>query len=399
MPTNELQPDVLILGGGAAGLWLLDELHRRGFAVLLVELRALGGGQTIASQGILHGGLKYALSGLRSGSTDSVREMPALWSACLSGDAHPNLRQVRVLSPCCYLWRTESITSRLGMLGARVGLRTPVERVPPADRPPVLHQCPGDVLRVDEPVIDSRSLLQALSDAHRPRIIGVADPCNVAFERRESQQPIRVQLHHPDTDDTLTLAPSATVLTAGEGNEVLRKALGLPPDAMQRRPLHMVMVRGPLPDLFGHCVDGGKTRVTVTSAVDSQSRTVWYLGGELAEQGVQLEPHDLIAHARRELISVLPGIDLSHTQWATYRINRAEGRAPDGRRPQGPFHRREGSVITAWPTKLVLVPRLARDIADQLGQPQRGGEISFPKSWPQPPVATAPWEMTTEWHA
>ena len=57
-----MQVDVLIFGGGAAGLWLLDELARRGDRVLLLEA-VRPAGQTIASQGIIHGGLKYTLQG------------------------------------------------------------------------------------------------------------------------------------------------------------------------------------------------------------------------------------------------------------------------------------------------------------------------------------------------
>ena len=64
MPGSDILPlDVLIFGGGGAGLWLLDDLAARGYRVLLAEAGDLGAGQTIASQGIIHGGLKYALRG------------------------------------------------------------------------------------------------------------------------------------------------------------------------------------------------------------------------------------------------------------------------------------------------------------------------------------------------
>ena len=63
MESSPLSLDVLILGGGAAGLWLLDELHQAGYRVLLLETESHGLGQTISSQGIIHGGLKYALRG------------------------------------------------------------------------------------------------------------------------------------------------------------------------------------------------------------------------------------------------------------------------------------------------------------------------------------------------
>ena len=45
MPES-LSTDVLIVGGGVAGLWLNARLRRLGFATLLVDKGTLGGGQT-----------------------------------------------------------------------------------------------------------------------------------------------------------------------------------------------------------------------------------------------------------------------------------------------------------------------------------------------------------------
>src|ERR1700733_7712281 len=86
----EMQLDVLIFGGGAAGLWLLDELRRRGARVLLLEADRLGAGQTIASQGIIHGGLKYTLQGGLTPSAMQIREMPGVWRDCLAGRRLPD---------------------------------------------------------------------------------------------------------------------------------------------------------------------------------------------------------------------------------------------------------------------------------------------------------------------
>ena len=66
--------DALIFGGGAAGLWLLDRLSRDGHHVVLLEARSLGMGQTVASQGIIHGGLKYTLSGLANSRCIRAKE-------------------------------------------------------------------------------------------------------------------------------------------------------------------------------------------------------------------------------------------------------------------------------------------------------------------------------------
>jgi len=404
-PTCEL--DALIFGGGVAGLWLLDELHRRSFRTLLIENRALGAGQTIASQGILHGGLKYALGGLLSGSAQAVGEMTDLWRQCLEGCAQPDLRGVRILSPCCYLWRTKALASKVGLTAARFGLRTPVAKVAPHERPPALARCPGDVLRVDEQVIEVGSLLRELAHRHNDHILKIGDSNDVTFTTSKPGHVESIELRREDSTMVLLLKPGVVIFTAGEGNADLRRRVGLPQDAMQLRPLHMVMVRGSLPQLFGHCVDGNKTRVTITSVVDTLGRTVWQVGGELAEKGVNMSTAELIEFARRELPSVLPAVDFTNTQWATYRINRAEGHDPRGARPEGPVWRREGSFITAWPTKLVLAPRLAELIVNSLGKPtcteltpsphptayslQSGGRG-------ESKIAQPPWEVAQEWH-
>ncbi len=51
-----LSTDILIVGGGIAGLWLNARLRRAGYATVLVESASLGGGQSVKSQGIIHGG-------------------------------------------------------------------------------------------------------------------------------------------------------------------------------------------------------------------------------------------------------------------------------------------------------------------------------------------------------
>ena len=173
--------DVLIFGGGAAGLWLLDELRRAGFQVLLAECHNLGTGQTIASQGIIHGGLKYTLSGLLTGSARAIREMPGLWRACLAGEREPKLAQTRVYSDSCTLWRTDSLKSRAGMVGARTGLRSQVVRMDPHDRPAALASCPGDVFRVNEQVIDMVGFVRELADRHREYLMRVDAPDGFEF--------------------------------------------------------------------------------------------------------------------------------------------------------------------------------------------------------------------------
>ena len=63
MPSNTVKVDTVIAGGGIAGLWLLNVLRSKGYSAVLLEAGSLGGAQTLSSQGIIHGGMKYALGG------------------------------------------------------------------------------------------------------------------------------------------------------------------------------------------------------------------------------------------------------------------------------------------------------------------------------------------------
>jgi glycerol-3-phosphate dehydrogenase len=393
--------DAVIFGGGAAGLWLLDELTRRGLDVLLIEATALGHGQTVASQGIIHGGLKYTLTGLLTPAAKQIREMPNVWRSCLAGEAAPDLSRTHVRSHFCHLWRTDSISSRLGMIGASLGLRVAPRPVDETERPQILAGCPGTVARLDEQVISPVSFVADLAAQHYERIVRLDVARDVEFEVPSAGQVRRLRIRIPLTAESLTLSPRHVIFTAGAGNAELRTRVGLTTPVMQRRPLHMVMLRGDLPQFHGHCVDGAKTRVTITSDSDAAGKTVWQVGGQIAEAGVAWDRSRLVAQAQFELQTVLPAIDLRCVEWGTYRVDRAEGRTASGARPDTIQILRDGNTITAWPTKLALAPMLAREVAGMLGEPTAQSSCDFDptawQDWPRPAIAAPPWECESNW--
>src|SRR5262249_59065017 len=89
---------------------------------------------------------------------------------------------------------------------------------------------------------------------------------------------------------------------------------------------------------------------------------VWQVGGQVSEDGVAMTAEDVVRHARRELSAVLPGVSFAGVEWSSYLIDRAEAARPGGKRPTDASSVAEGNVITAWPTKLALAPRLAEQI-------------------------------------
>ena len=401
------RPDVVIFGGGVAGLWLLDELVRRGHDVLLLESSRLGTGQSISAQGIIHGGLKYSLAGSTTGSALGVKQMPRVWADCLAGRRDPDLSDVTVRSQTCFLWRGKSLGSRLGFLGARLGLEVTPRTVSSGERPAGLVGHPGSVAVIDEQVIDPGSLLACLATRHLHRIF-LYDPDHTDWRLDGPGQVAELRIRHPWDSlpgATLQIAPRSVVLAAGSGNAVLRERAGLVTGVMQRRPLHMVMVRGEagrLPELCGHQVDGARTRMTITSSVDGEGRTVWQLGGQVAEDGVSMGRRELVAHAARELAEVLPGLELVSLEATSYRVDRAEAATAGGRRPETQSLLTDGNTITAWPTKLALAPVLAEQVAgilEQMSPPTVPGVSVDLEAidWPRPEVARPPWETATGW--
>jgi hypothetical protein len=194
-----------------------------------------------------------------------------------------------------------------------------------------------------------------------------------------------------------TIKPRAIVLTAGAGNAELARNAGIEPELMQRRPLKMVLLRGALPPLFGHCIAGGKTQLTITAAAPG----IWQIGGEIAER---LADENNNARARQEALRAirrcLPGLDLSEAEIALYQAVRAEARTADLRRPSGVHVSRVAPGVTvAWPTKLSLTPVLADEVFAlvnvDLKEPAGYNQKMLPQ-WPQPSLARYPWEEI-EW--
>ncbi len=398
-----LQVDALIFGGGTAGMWLLDVLRQQGYRVLLLEANSLGNGQTIAAQGIIHGGLKYTLQGLLTPSAVSIREMPLVWRKSLEGNATPNLNRTRIRSEFCYLWRTESLKSKLGMIGARIGLRIAPKTLQPEDRPAALTHCPGSVSRLDEQVIATDSFLQNLAENNADSLLKINAENGITFEKDDAGNITSVELTNHDDQESLTIVPTQVILTAGAGNAKILQQLGQTAPEMQRRPLHMVMLRGRnLPTLNGHCVDGTKTRVTITSDIDSKGRTIWQVGGQISEDGVQWDSTELLRQAKAEIAAVLPDIDLSEVEGGTYRVDRAEQLMPNGKRPETIQVTETGNLITAWPTKMALAPILANDILARIKPVQdqtnwNDEERTFICNWKKPTVAIPLWETCDNW--
>jgi FAD dependent oxidoreductase len=367
------QVDVLIYGGGIAGLWTLALLRHAGYCALLLENGALGAGQTIQSQGIIHGGFKYAIPGVSDlASAKAIREMPARWKRSLEGLDTPDLSPSTVHSRECLFWIPSG--SRLGVkkVIGQVGLRllhAKPREIPKAAWPDILSASTR-IFAAPEPVLDTGSLLRAIANA------------NSGWVRLYGKGQLLVDA-------------KVTVLTAGRGNADLLQRFGHEPNIMQLRPLCMILLKGALPRIYGHCVEGGRTALTITSH-PWRGQIVWQIGGEIAERFANETDYVRVRQgAMKTLNSHFPGLDARELQIAIYRAERAEARTKHWRRPSGahviPL---APNLIVAWPTKLALAPVLAEEILSLVSKttrPSGAGDVVLP-DLPVPPVAPYPWE-------
>lgn len=385
-PTSRYDIDVLVFGGGVAGLWLLDELRRAGVPALLLETRALGAGQTIASQGILHGGVKHALVGRSGDFVEALKDVPGVWRECFQGFREPDLHAVRRRAGHCFLWTTRSLTSFFGAFGARVSLRSAVNRVAESERPLPLAEAPGNVFRIDEQVVDPASLLDALAERNWNRLLHVG-PSRVICSA--PGQVSGVVVKRPDGSGTVEIRPRTVVLTAGEGNAALRDACGLSPAHVSRLPLPILVVKGNLPDLNGVCLDGISAKAIITTQRISDTLAVW----QVASERVAPESKDVERLLFDELRAALSRFSMPDVSIGCYVSTRAEAAMEDGSRSSDVSVTKEGNVITALPTKLVLAPRLAERVMRLL--PPASADAAVPSafaSWPRPAVAAYPWD-------
>ncbi|MDA8561943.1 FAD-dependent oxidoreductase [Gammaproteobacteria bacterium] len=366
-----IETDILIAGGGIAGLWLLNRLKNKGFSAILLEPNSLGYGQTGVSQGIIHGGMKYALNGSLSPAAKAIAEMPSIWKNCLNGCGDINLSKVKILSDKQYLWSTNSLSSKLGKFLATLSLKSNIKNLKKGSFPKIFQNknFKGQITALDEIVVDIFSLIKELSIPHMESIF------KISYSKE------------------LNIKSQKVILTAGANNNTLNDNIN-----MQKRPLHMVIVKHDhdIP-IYAHCLGlSNLPRLTITSHKTNDNKWVWYLGGQIAEEGIKLNQKQQINVAKKELQDLFSWIDFSKAEYASFFVDRAEHLQSNGKKPDSCSILECDNIITAWPTKLVLAPKLANDILKKIKdsniKPQKNNLNSL-KHLEKPKIVTPIWDQ------
>jgi len=392
--------DIAIFGGGVAGLWLLNRLAQtqRQLSCALFETAELGGGQTIYSQGIIHGGTKYALGGEQTAATKAIAAMPALWQACLQGKGDLDLSLVPILSHHQYLFTTNKFIGKLAGFFGKLALQGTLTELD-KQRYPQIFQHPkfkGLVYALNEMAIDVHALVKVLS-APQKNIFKIDPPTAQDFQF-EGQSLKHMTLSAGD--HKVMLKAQKFIFTAGSGNEILSK-LSQPITKMQRRSLHMVIAKTHFNmPVFAHALGASTVpRITITThpCADEngggQGKFAWYLGGQIAEEGIHLSQNAQIDKAKKELTALFPWLSLDHANFKSFMIDRAEPLQENGKRPDNYFYQHHHNMIVAWPTKLALAPSLANSLLPDLLHLSPGQmDLTALNDFSKPNIATPLWD-------
>ncbi len=330
--------ETVVVGGGIAGFFALDRLRTGGHQAHLIGCPRPRMDQTQWSQGILHSGWKY--------HRDDPRPFPELaetWQKMFEGNAQPELPREAIRTSNLLVWGDVDADPSLGP-----------EMMDTPD-------CLGDhqVHHLGETIIDPRIVLNHLRQKHHTC-------CHHGLVKAS-----RVAGGFEILTDGNCILTKHLVLAAGAGNEALGMMLGRPPGFMQRRPLRMFLIRGALPEIYGHAMRKKEVALTVHTIPGSHNECTWIIGGALAENAAELHADEAEHRLRNALMVFLPGGLPTGCCWSSYRIDRAERATTDGHRPDDVCVEMVHGVHYVWPTKLVLAPRAAEILFDMLPRPSR----------------------------
>ncbi len=361
----QLSSDIAIIGSGIAGLWAFKRLSQQGYNVTLFEPEGLGGTQTLASQGMIHGGQRYALTGIASQHAFDLKAMPAIWGACLQGGGLIDLSKVEVLSDSQVIWAPASFVSKVTAYVASKSMASTVKELKPKEWPQVFQDSPRNakstVYELGEAVVAVKSLVRELIAPFSHKVV------HARFETMQvNGSEVHGQFRTLD-NNVVTCRAQAFLFAAGCGNEHALKQI--PNEAKvfatQRRPLRQVMVKGMKYPLYGHCITADpRPRVTITSHLDPEnpSTFIWYLGGIVADKGASMSEAETLALAKNELSELFPELGWQHRLWASCFVDRAEPYASEGFFKSAPELYARGRVAVAWPTKLTFAPALGHEV-------------------------------------
>lgn len=415
--TARIEVDVVVVGGGIQGLWLLGDLIKAGHNAILLERMQPGFGQTGHSHVFIHQGHIYA-GMLRETDDDTlarikyVQEANRLWQEELRAGRLQGLETIKSTFHMAFSNADNGETFRERCRRASLTCK-PVEET---DFPAEFGQLTQRLYEGEGMCLDSNLLLnQILQSGNLNDKVGLCEILSV--------QPTasgRFQLvGRRDRKTNIEIDAGAVVLSAGSGNEHVQGLFGLDASTngsrQQTVKTFMLVVRelnAPLPPTTGMHVDFDG--LFVVSRKDRDGKTVWLIGDKQRElvavpgDMCAFDPVSWFRNTRLSLDKLYPKVMKSPQdyQWGIYEASKAEpwtqkGNSKAGKFP-GSFHSKKVPglpIWLAWPTLLTFAPLVASLLVEDIVRVVKPNSVTTDWSvWNKFRVALAPercrWKMT-----
>ena len=388
--------DIAIFGSGISGLWTYRLLKEKGYQVVLFEEKELGGVQTLASQGMIHGGQRYILQGGLTEHYHSIRNMPKIWNDCFKGEGDIDLRDVKILSKVQHLFSKDNAVSRLIDSFSSEKIKTEVHKLKKDKLPSIFQLSPhigNDTYEMPEPVIDCKSLIKVLSQDYLNNIIHAKT--KKIEKSKDSISNVVLEVIKNDKREEISVKAKCYVFAAGSGNTVFSNELHQQKTTTQSRPLAQIICRTLPHPIYGHYVDSNpRPRFTISAHPSLlEDGYIWYIGGRLAEEAVISSEEEALLKTYKELEKCFPNIKWSETEWGIHKVTRAEPLTKLGRLPIGPEIKKISNSILAWPIKLTFAPLLGTLIEKsirELGISINKNKVTLIAN--SPIIGSYPWE-------
>lgn len=339
--------------------------------MLVLESNAIGSGQTLASQGIIHSGLKYLLGGKVNPAAREISAMPVRWRETLQNSC--------VAAPSQHLLIPKGVMGSVTKIAAKKILGHTAQHTPaPKEIKSVGFN--GSVVSLNEPVLDIKKVLATITDQKFVRKINLGKDLIKKTNVIVNGETIHAQRY---------------IFCTGNNNDLCAQGMRQTIKS-QKRPLLMGMIKNAPFPLFAHMV--GKTDkplATITTHTSAEGAHIWYIGGLVAERHSDADPEDTFDAIKTVFAKFFPQLDLSGVQWGVLGIDRAEG-AEGGRMPNKPVIQRIDHALYCWPTKLTFAPLLADMVVDNVMDIKPSGHQTDWSFLPFAEFAAAPWD-TAKW--
>jgi hypothetical protein len=384
-----LDLDVVIIGGGIQGLWLLADLLDKGYQAILLERMRPGFGQTGHSHVFLHEGHMFA-SGRKEQHQDIVehvgfvREANLLWKAALKDGRLANLKPLKNNFYIGWMNVGKAETFQEACRRANI----PCEEV--TTHPSEFGDLPmiETFYKSEGICLESRALLEELlNHGNLHKHVGYCKEISVEiYDSGRFQLSVTCSSEGP-----LKVRAGALVLSAGAGNEKLVNRLfanshiQMDPNATRQQTVKtfMLVIRdlnGSLKPAAGMFQEFGG--IFMVSRQDSQGRTVLLIGDkhrELVPYPGEMTAFDAATWfqgMKMELEKLLPLLinNANDYEWGIYEGIKAEPWTISDKFKEGGalpriycVHKHPDTPIwLTWPTLLTFAPKVASDIVGEL---------------------------------